>query len=105
MPEPTITFDDLIDRLDKVKRLGHGRAQARCPAHADSDPSMTVKEGKSCILMHCFAGCSFEDIVAALGLKPHQLLYEMHSPTVIRKPQWARDAAALRQMTLKGETE
>ena len=100
MSTPNITFDDLLDRLDKVKRIGHGRAQARCPAHADSDPSMTVREGKSCILMHCFAGCSFMDIVNALGLKPEQLLYEMLSPTVIRKPQWARDADALRQMNM-----
>ena len=104
MPTPNITFDDLIDRLDKVKRIGHGRAQARCPAHADKSPSLTIKEGHTCILLHCFAGCTFEAVVAALGLEPEQLLYEQLSsnPTVIRKPSWGRDA---RQLNMKGETE
>ena len=35
----------------------------RCPAHDDNNPSLSIKEtsdGK--LLLHCFAGCSFEDI-------------------------------------------
>ena len=104
MSTPNITFDDLIDRLDKVKRIGHGQAVARCPSHADKSPSLTIKEGHTCILLHCFAGCSFEDVVSALGLEPEQLLYERTGiGTMWRKPAWARDADALRQMTMKGE--
>ena len=105
MSTPNITFDDLIDRLDKVKRIGHGQAVARCPSHADKSPSLTIKEGHTCILLHCFAGCTFEAVVAALGLEPEQLLYERLESGTIRKPAWARDADALRQMTMKGETE
>lgn len=42
---------------------------ARCPAHDDRSPSLSVSEvsgGK--ILVHCFTGCSFESIKTALGL-------------------------------------
>ena len=41
----------------------------RCPAHDDKSPSLSVCEtsdGK--LLLHCFAGCSFEEIIKAAGL-------------------------------------
>jgi hypothetical protein len=42
---------------------------ARCPAHDDRDPSLSISIGDdSKVLMKCFAGCSVEAIVAALGL-------------------------------------
>ena len=44
----------------------------RCPAHDDNNPSLSIKEtsdGK--LLLHCFAGCSFEDIVKAADIATH----------------------------------
>ena len=106
MSEPKLTLDDLLDRLDKVKRISHSRATARCPAHADKSPSMTITEGHTCILMHCFAGCAFEDILRAINVDPEQLLYaELEGGSVIRKPSWGRDAEQMRQLNMKGETE
>jgi hypothetical protein len=52
-----------------VQQRGRGQWSARCPAHDDRGPSLTVKEaddGK--ILVHCFSGCSVEDVVHAIGL-------------------------------------
>jgi hypothetical protein len=40
---------------------------ARCPAHDDSDPSLSISvspEGKT--LIHCHAGCSQDQVIAAL---------------------------------------
>jgi len=52
--------------------------------------------------MHCFAGCTFDEIVRAIGLEPQQLLYELTPEGVTRKPEWAREAEQIRQMNLEG---
>ena len=45
----------------------NGRAGvARCPAHEDRSPSLSLTDGADGLLLHCFAGCSFTDIIAAL---------------------------------------
>jgi len=59
----------LLDRLQGVRRTGNGRWVARCPAHGDKNPSLSVREledGR--VLVHCFAGCGVEDAVSAAGL-------------------------------------
>lgn len=58
----------LLDRLEAVKG-GHGRWIARCPAHADRSPSLSIREcDDGRILVHCHAGCSPADIMSAVGL-------------------------------------
>jgi hypothetical protein len=43
---------------------------ARCPAHDDQNPSLSISCGQDGrILLKCFAGCSTEAVVEALGLK------------------------------------
>lgn len=37
-----------------------------CPAHDDRTPSLSVTLGRKAILFHCFAGCSNEEVIAAL---------------------------------------
>lgn len=62
-------IDRILAKLQKVKQTGEHRWQACCPAHHDCNPSLSVTEGNDGrVLLHCFAGCSFEDICAALGL-------------------------------------
>jgi 5S rRNA maturation endonuclease (ribonuclease M5) len=42
---------------------------ARCPAHEDRAPSLSVTEGDDGrVLLHCHAGCSTEAVTASLGL-------------------------------------
>jgi hypothetical protein len=46
-------------------------AMCRCPAHADSDPSLSIRQGDRSILVTCFAGCAREDVLRELGrIKP-----------------------------------
>ncbi len=62
-------IEDILPRLDKAKRTGRGSWLARCPAHDDGGPSLTIRaEDDGRILVHCFAGCSFEEIKDAVGL-------------------------------------
>ena len=61
--------DNLISKLDNVRRTGPGKWQACCPAHDDRGPSLSITEGDDGrVLVHCFAGCSVHEIVAAVGL-------------------------------------
>jgi hypothetical protein len=60
---------DILPRLDKVRRTGQGNWIACCPAHEDRSPSLTLREeGDGRILVRCHAGCSFEELVNAVGL-------------------------------------
>ena len=42
---------------------------SQCPAHDDTDPSLSINEGHGGkVLVHCFSGCSFEEVRGALNL-------------------------------------
>lgn len=69
-----MSADALLSRLDKVKRTGPDKWVARCPAHDDRGPSLAVREledGR--VLVHCFAGCSVDEVVGAVGLEMSDL--------------------------------
>lgn len=68
-----LPLDNLLSRLDKVKPQGRGHL-ARCPAHQDKSPSLSIKEADDGrVLVHCFAGCSVADVLAAVGLELRDL--------------------------------
>ncbi len=59
----------LLARLEGVRQVGPDRWAARCPAHEDRSPSLSIRatdDGKT--LLHCFVGCAPDDILAAVGL-------------------------------------
>lgn len=64
----------LIERLHGATARGSGQYLARCPAHDDRSPSLSVRlceDGST--IVHCFAGCTAFDVVAAVGLTIHHL--------------------------------
>lgn len=65
---------EALASLVAARRTGPGTWQARCPAHQDRLPSLSIREGNDGrILLHCFAGCSHMSIAAALGLNVREL--------------------------------
>jgi hypothetical protein len=67
---------DFLNCLEKVRKTPDGWAGA-CPAHEDKNPSLSVGLGDAGqILLRCFAGCSAEAVVAALGLRLADLFPE-----------------------------
>ena len=69
--------DALVARVDRVRRVGDGRWVARCPSHDDRSPSLSIRElddGRT--LVHCFAGCGVEAVLAAIGLTMEDLFPE-----------------------------
>lgn len=62
--------DLVLSACKKVRQTGPSNWIACCPAHDDRSPSMTVREfDDGRVLLHCFGGCSVEEILGALGLK------------------------------------
>lgn len=60
--------EELLLLLNKVRRSGRGW-QAQCPAHDDDSPSLSINLGDDDrILLHCFGGCTTEEIVETLDL-------------------------------------
>jgi hypothetical protein len=69
-------IDNLPDLL-QAKPAGKDKWKARCPAHADKTPSLTIKRGDNGgWLLHCFGGCDVEEITAAAGIKMTDLFPE-----------------------------
>src|SRR5437899_11678743 len=66
---------ELLGKLSGVKERGEGKWQACCPAHGDNTPSLSIAEGERSIVLHCHAGCRFQDVMRALELKPGDLYY------------------------------
>lgn len=67
-------IENILSRLDKVRQRQAGQWSARCPAHADKGPSLSVRETpEGAVLLHCFAGCTTTDVVGAMGLELNDL--------------------------------
>lgn len=64
----------LLERLAGLRETGPGRFLARCPAHTDKSPSLSIRLlDDRRVLVHCFAGCEVGDVVAAVGLSMSSL--------------------------------
>lgn len=99
---------EIVDSLGGEWRRSKG--MCRCPAHQDRTPSLSVSLGRHAILLHCFAGCTNEAVIAALarhGVRPRELfdgsgerLPERSQETADRNAcrLW-REAAALKDST------
>ena len=90
-----MTAETLLTRLDRVKSTGRGRWIARCPAHDDGRPSLSVRElADGRVLLHDFGGCATSDVLAALGLDVADLFPEKidgHGGRRERDPHNVRD--------------
>jgi 5S rRNA maturation endonuclease (ribonuclease M5) len=73
-------LENIHIRLDahgcQPKQIRGDSFTARCPAHDDSDPSLSVSTGDQGVLVHCFAGCTTTSVLNALGIEYADLFYE-----------------------------
>ncbi len=103
-----MTADELIGRLDGVRRTSRGWT-SKCPAHADRHPSLSIREGERGLLLKCWAGCTLAEILTALNLTVADLFYETRACRKawrrLRQQQpwrfdWRRTAALLEDHAL-----
>ena len=62
-------IDLILERVQKARKVSADSYMACCPAHEDKSPSMRITERDGRILVHCMAGCTPDDIIAAIGLQ------------------------------------
>lgn len=64
-----MSAETLLNRLNNVRQTAPCRWLARCPAHEDRSPSLSVRElNDGRVLMHDFGGCETEAVLAAIDL-------------------------------------
>lgn len=72
-----MSADKLLERLEGVKSTGPGRWVAKCPAHEDKRPSLSVRETDDArVLIHCFGLCGTNAVLSAVGLEMADLFPE-----------------------------
>jgi len=64
----------VLAQLKGVRCSGDGWI-ARCPAHDDRNPSLSICERNRKILLYCHAGCAVEAVCDAMGIKVSQLFH------------------------------
>ncbi|WP_027949849.1 hypothetical protein [Haliea salexigens] len=69
---------DIVSRLDHCRQVSDGKWMARCPAHDDKGPSLSIRDvGDGRTLVNCFAGCGANDVLASIGFE----LSDLYPPT------------------------
>lgn len=68
----------VLSKLGPVKRNGVGW-KARCPAHDDRAPSLSIAESDGKVLVRCMAGCDTQAVLDAAGLAMSDL-FEPKAP-------------------------
>lgn len=66
----TSPVETLLNHLDGVRHIGGSKWLARCPAHEDRTPSLSIRETEEgTVLLNDFGGCSPGEVLSALGLE------------------------------------
>ncbi|MGB9418283.1 MAG: hypothetical protein WCB58_18365 [Acidobacteriaceae bacterium] len=92
-----MTAQQIADVLH-ARRTGDARWIARCPAHADRRPSLSIREGRAGrVLLRCFAGCETADVLHTLGLRWADICGSPMTPEQAQKAAVERQARELRQ--------
>jgi len=81
-----MTIEDFLSHFKNVHKT-LGGWQACCPAHDDKKASLSIAIKDNKILLYCHAGCSVEEILRAVGLKPKDLFLVGKTPD--KKPEIA----------------
>ncbi len=71
-------IEEILKRLQKVRQTRSGWMSI-CPAHDDRTASFSIARGERAILVHCFAGCTIQEIVQALGINVRDLFFDSGS--------------------------
>lgn len=83
--------EPLLQRLEGLQRQGNGW-RTRCPACGGTSRKLAIAERDGRVLVHCFAGCGGDDVLAAVGLRWADLHPPRHWPQSREERERARQA-------------
>ena len=95
---PYTPVDRLLSRLEGVKQTSSNQYMARCPAHEDHNPSLSVAVKDGRILLHCFAGCCAHEILANVDLSLSDLFDKPLERGPIRKRDRWNERGLVKQL-------
>jgi len=81
--------------LSQVRSAGTDKWTARCPAHEDHSPSLSIRQMPDRVLIHCHAGCSVTDICWALRVTVADLYSDCRYRSDPDTQRWHRAADGL----------
>src|SRR6266571_4035070 len=92
---PDAPVETVLTRLKGVRKSLHGWV-ACCPAHSDREPSLSIGLGdEGQVLLNCFAGCSLDMIVEAMGITVADLFPTAPSASDSQSGQTQRNVLTL----------
>ena len=71
-----LTPEDVANRCDPKAIPTPRGFKARCPAHEDPEPSLSIDAGMKSTLVYCHAGCSLENVCTAIGITRAMLFHD-----------------------------
>ena len=77
---------EIIARALGGRKVGQGWT-ARCPAHDDREPSLSIRDDGGKVLVRCHAGCDQHDVIAILKERG---LWDTRQHLTVRKSQIGR---------------
>lgn len=77
-------LEHLLNKFEIRANRGN-RYSAICPAHDDRNPSLSITDDGDKLLIHCFAGCSTEDILNAVGMDMKDLFVDNNQYSYYKK--------------------
>lgn len=93
-----MSVNNLLSRLNKVKKSGQNSWMACCPSHADKQASLIITDnGDGHVLLNCFAGCDTYNILKSVGLDWDDVMPEKAiGHRISQKPQIIYSTEAMR---------
>lgn len=76
-------FKNILKRFEGIKKHDENHYMAKCPVHDDKNPSLSISIDSNKLLIHCYAGCKFEEIIQAVGLTKNDLIMNEKETTRI----------------------
>lgn len=96
LPQKESAINQILSRLECVRNTGPGKWMAKCPAHPDRRPSLSIREtADGRILLHCFAGCDIRAVLEAIGLDYSALFPGRYKPTKKERCERVREKARI----------
>src|SRR5579864_7066127 len=100
VPFPDALIETVLARLKGVRTSLRGWV-ACCPAHRDREPSLSIGLGdEGQVLLNCFAGCTLDKIVEAMGITVTELFPNAPSTSDSQPEQTQRNVLTLVDLAL-----
>ena len=89
-------IDNILGELENVIETQKYQYRARCPVHQKTNSqsrTLSIKEATDGnVLLHCFGGCDYEEVLSAIGLEKKHLF-----PPETYIANWAYDRDPLKK--------